>query len=127
MKGFRITPKYKAAVTIGAKLGLNETRAMDQGVLYEALNKAGCFWNVKIAEWEQADPNKADAPSDVIRVRVWAAADEVANITADLIEANRQVNPEWVLTEQSQAYLCRPPKQADARIYLTFKPKKDAP
>lgn len=107
----RQTQKYTKACEIATVN--HET----QESLYKQLNELGFFWNSKIQQWER-DDRLADPPSDLIRIRVWAAGDKVEQAANILIESVGQYGLK--LQEKSQSYPCRPPKQADSRIYLTF-------
>lgn len=89
----------------------------DQDSLYKQLNEIGFFWNSKLQQWER-DDRLAEKPSDLIRIRVWAAGDKVGQAADIFIESAGQYGLK--LQERSEAYPCRPPKQADSRIYLTF-------
>lgn len=89
----------------------------DQDSLYKQLNDLGFFWNSRLQQWER-DDRLADPPSDLIKIRVWAASDKVEQAADILIESARAYGLK--LQERSQVYACRPPKQADSRIYLTF-------
>jgi hypothetical protein len=54
----------------------------------------------------------------MIRIRVWAATEKVADAADAVAEAMPQYGLR--LIERSEPYICRPPKQAESRIYLTF-------
>ena len=105
------TKKYSKACEIAT---LNHET---QESLYKQLNQLGFFWDSKFQEWER-DNRLADPPSDLIRVRVWAATDKVEQAASILIESAQQYGLK--LQEKTEPYQCRPPKQKDSRIYLTF-------
>lgn len=88
-----------------------------QEQLYAELNRLGFYWNSKVQRWERND-QLADPPSQLLRVRVWAAAEKVEQMAEIAIESMQQYGLK--LLERSEPYPCRPPKQADSRIYLTF-------
>lgn len=88
-----------------------------QEQLYQELNRLGWWWNSKVQKWEHNE-QLAVPPTDLIRIRVWAAADEVAQAAAAVIEGLEQFDLK--LLERTEPYPCRPPKQAESRIYLTF-------
>lgn len=93
-----------------------------QEELYAELNRLGFFWNPKTQKWERND-QLADPPSKVVRIRVWAASHRVKQAAAALIESIEQYGLTFL--EQSEPYVCRPPKQNDSRIYLTFIDEND--
>lgn len=105
------TKKYSKACEIAT---LNHET---QESLYKQLNELGFFWNSKLQQWER-DDRIAEPPSDLIRIRVWAASDKVEQAADIFIESAGQYGLK--LQEKSEPYPCRPPKQADSRIYLTF-------
>jgi hypothetical protein len=107
----RQTVKYREACAIAT------LPHQTQDDLYRALNDLGFFWNSKTQKWERNE-RLADAPSSVIRIRVWAATEQVRQVAATVIESLAQYD--LSLIEQSEPYVCRPPKQLESRIYLTF-------
>ena len=105
------TKKYSKACEIAT---LNHE---SQESLYKQLNELGFFWDSKLQKWER-DDRIADPPSDLIRVRVWAATDKVEQAAHCFIESAQEYGLK--LQEQSGVYQNRPPKQNESRIYLTF-------
>ncbi|MFG6097349.1 hypothetical protein SPB21_18940 [Leptothoe sp. ISB3NOV94-8A] len=111
----RRTQKYLKALETAQ--GLNISQTEDQSTLYVALNEKNFFWDSGDQRWVPGmEPNPA---SDLIRIRVWAAAETVKD-AAQLI-VRRLTRDGLELIEQSDPYPCRPPKQLESRIYLTFR------
>jgi hypothetical protein len=88
-----------------------------QEQLYQELNRLVFFWNSKTQKWERND-QLADPPSNVVRIRVWAATEKIDQAADAVVESMQQYGLR--LVEKSEPYICRPPKQNDSRIYLTF-------
>ncbi|MEH2310734.1 MAG: hypothetical protein V7K35_04735 [Nostoc sp.] len=88
-----------------------------QDELYAELNRLGWYWTPAKQQWER-DETLAQPASKLIKVRVWAAKESVEN-TAELFLENAEING-LRLIEKSPPYPCRPPKQLESRIYLTF-------
>ena len=105
----KMTAKYTAALAAGRAEGLKETGEE----LYQALAKQTGFW-------ECAPIEDADAPSQFVRLRVWADAEIVEDFAGDIAGALEALG--FKLAEKSPAYPCRPPKQLEARVYLTLLP-----
>lgn len=59
----------------------------------------------------------ADPPSNLIRVRLWADASHVEQL-ADTVTQMLETSGYRVLERSN--YPCRPPKQLEARVYLTI-------
>ena len=110
-KSMKQTKKYSKAYEIAT---LNHET---QESLYKQLNKLGFFWDSKLQKWER-DDRIADPPTDLIRIRVWAATDKVDGAASILIESAQQYGLKF--QEKTEPYKCRPPKQNESRIYLTF-------
>lgn len=111
------TKKYTKACEIATLTHDN------QESLYKQLNALGFFWDSKIQNWLR-DDRLADAPTNLIRVRVWAATEKVEQAADCFIEACGEYDLK--LQEKSEPYQCRPPKQGESRIYLTFTDNKEA-
>jgi len=107
----RQTKKYRAAQEIAT------LTHQSQEDLYSQLNNLGWFWNSKNQTWER-DDRLAEPASNLLRIRVWAAADKVENLASIVAESLATYGLE--LLEQSEAYPCRPPKQSESRVYLTL-------
>lgn len=96
----------------------------NQEELYSLLQQHGYFWNSKARVWEFHEPEAAEPPTPLIMIRVWADAEITPKVADDLQYAldNYPRTAGWRLIKRSDAYLCRPPKQREARIYLEFLP-----
>ncbi len=116
----RMTAKYRGALYIANREGI--LAGDTQPELYEILQKAGFFWNSQAKEWEEFDPADADPPTKLIRIRVWADIDVVEDYADDLVSLidNKK---HFQLVERSKVCPCRPPKQLEGRVYLSFMPK----
>jgi hypothetical protein len=109
------TRKYVIAVETAK--GLNLLIPETAEALYTALNHRNFFWDREENRWVPG--SEPDEPTDRIRIRVWAESSKVSEVANNLIRRMTQAG--YVLTEKSEPYLCRPPKQAESRIYLTFR------
>jgi hypothetical protein len=78
----------------------------------------GYQWNSEAGTWDNWSAMDADQPTELIRVRAWARAEAVEMIADGIVEAMLAAGLQ--LVERSQPYVCRPPKQLESRIYLTF-------
>lgn len=105
------TKKYQGALTLLTFPHQNQEQ------LYQELNRSGFFWNSKTQKWEH-DNQVADPPSQVMRIRVWASTENIESLAVATIESLESYGLK--LLEKSEPYRCRPPKQNDSRIYLTF-------
>lgn len=112
----RMTVKYNKANVIANALGIDVNRR-EQPSLYAQLNEAGYFWNSDAQVWQQST-EPPDPPTQLIRVRVWAESSRVADAAADIVSSIELDG--YRLLEQSESYQCRPPKQLESRIYLSF-------
>lgn len=111
------TKKYTKACEIATLT--HET----QESLYQQLNELGFFWDSKLQQWER-DDRIADPPTDLIRVRVWANTDKVEQAAQCLIESAQEYGLKF--QEKTEPHKCRPPKQNESRIYLTFTDKESS-
>jgi len=109
------TVKYSSALDKCWELNL-PVRG-DQTAVYQRLMDAGYLWDSKIQVWLQLDAEPADAPSSVIRIRVWAEQGKAMGVAESVIHG---LGKQYKLIEQSGTYPCRPPKQKEERIYLSF-------
>lgn len=109
------TAKYSGACQKANEL--NIPIGQHQEELYQALNSQGFYWNSKEKSWEKLD-EEADPPTELIRIRVWTDARFVEKVANECIESLAQKGMR--LVEKSEVFKCRPPKQLEARIYLTF-------
>jgi hypothetical protein len=106
------TEKFRKAVDRYYQLKSPE-KYSTQDELYSLLNSHNYYWDSKNKLWELEET--PDPPSELVKIRVMAARDRVKTIVNDLSVEG------LVLVETSDPYPCRPPKQNDSRIYLTFK------
>lgn len=114
----RQTAKYKQALNFCENVFGSRLPHDSHEDLYQTLNERASFWNPDRGLWEEAK-TKADPPTQLIRVRVWADKNCVQAHANDIIYGLG--NQGFQLQEHSEMYVCRPPKQLEARIYLTFK------
>ena len=111
-----LTKKYRAALDISKK---EHIPAMGDSVsLYKSLADEQYFWYADEGEWKRVSPAEADAASTVLRIRVWADKKIVEDLARDM--ANMLEAAGFDLQDKSELYVCRPPKQLDGRVYLTF-------
>lgn len=111
----KMTAKYRGAVAIARTINIPITD--DQEALYAALGKANILWD-KMQGWCDVSQEPADQPSDLLRIRVWAKTEDVEAQARLIVQALTKGGHR--LVEQSQPYVCRPPKQLESRVYLTF-------
>lgn len=112
----KLTRKYKIALSLADELDISERD--NQEKLYRLLNEAGYFWDASTQVWQQLTTD-ADPPTELIRVRVWAESSKVDGAAYQLRVATEEIGYQFL--EKSDSYPCRPPKQLESRIYLTFK------
>lgn len=110
------TVKYVKASELGQLLGM--PTGNNQEALYSSLNDAGYFWDSNTQQWQQSN-EPADSPTDLVRVRVWTNTAKVRGAAHHIKGVMEEAGFE--LLEQSEPYACRPPKQLESRIYLTFR------
>ncbi len=110
------TRKYKTAAQLADQLDISERD--NQEKLYRLLNEEGHYWDATTQAWQRLTED-ADPPTELIRVRVWAESSKVGGAAYQLRVAMEDIGYQFM--EQSESYPCRPPKQLESRIYLTFK------
>ncbi len=112
----KMTAKYSGAVGIAhrKRIGISG----DQEELYALLAKAGFWWDSQLQTWSEVSNEAADEPSNLLRVRVWAKTKDVESQARLIVRT--LTSGGYRLVEQSQPYICRPPKQLESRVYLTF-------
>lgn len=115
-----MTKKFTAGLAAARKYKIGFERN-DQAATYRALEAAGYHWNRDSGKWEDWGAMAANPATELIRLRVWAAGGVVEMIADGVSEAMRAAG--LVLVERSAAYPCRPPQQAESRIYLSFRPR----
>lgn len=110
------TRKYVTACEIAERLNIAERD--NQETLYRLLNEQGYYWDSGLQQWQELSQD-ADPPTDLIRVRVWAEDSKVRGAAYQLRVAMEAQG--YIFLEQSEVYPCRPPKQLESRIYMTFR------
>ncbi len=116
----KMTAKYKGAVETARSHNLPVPATKNQEALYDLLQKNSFFWDSRAKQWNKHDLKKADPATELVNLRVWAEAETVEFVARD-IAAMMQAQG-YRLVETSKPYLCRPPKQLEARVYLKFLP-----
>lgn len=120
----KMTAKYTKALHTAryeAKLSPEIIRFFQsQEELYAGLQYEGYFWNSKTQVWEFHEPEAAHYPTHLVMVRVWAESSVVDNAADAIID---RISDKFALVERSTQYQCRPPKQAESRVYLKFMPR----
>lgn len=112
----KLTVKYRLACECANSLQIEVSE--NQETLYRVLNEQGWYWDSSIQEWKQfTEP--ADPPTELIRIRVWSDRSRVEGAAYQLRVAMEEQG--YIFLEQSEPYACRPPKQLEYRVYLTFK------
>lgn len=110
------TVKYREAFDLAEQLQIAERDNQDS--LYRLLREAGYYWDSGSQTWQQLSQD-ADPPSDLIKVRVSGESSQIQRIANHLRDG--MLVHGYVFLEESEPYPCRPPKQLESRIYLTFK------
>jgi len=107
------TKKYIAGEAVALKADLTFQNQTD---LYDQLVQLGYMWDSKTGEWLHLPSMEADEPSKLIKVRVWADTknlDYEVNYIVDRLQG-------YELVKRSKVCPCKPPKQREGRVYLTF-------
>ena len=117
----RETKKFKTAYAKGIeqKLFTRKDSLESQDWLYRKLNDLGIFWDSKLGEWIEFQKEPANAPTPLIRVRVWGATGKSLDEAVSMVKAAFGNGFECV--NHSLPYVCRPPQQLESRIYLEFR------
>ncbi len=105
------TRKFVATEKIALEIGVN----IDENI-YQNLEENNYFWDSKLGEWFLGEA--AHPPSSLVKIRVWANSNHIKQ-DCDII-INSLCDNGFALEEKSEPYTCRPPKQLESRIYLTF-------
>lgn len=108
------TKKYIAAEIIANKLGVS----IDKNI-YLKLQENNYFWDSDKGEWFLGQ--EAEPATELVKIRVWADRAKIDRDCLAIIASLEEFD--FALEEKSEPYLCRPPKQNEARIYLTFRRK----
>lgn len=113
----KLTAKYQAALAAAKEEGLSAMP--NQEALYQEIGKRGYFWTPTEGRWIIAPVEDAEPASTALKIRVWCDMEIVEDIAGDIV---RELTERLALklVEQSPVYPCRPPKQLDGRVYLTF-------
>ena len=110
------TEKFVKAIQIAG----SRFRNISHESLYQMMGEGGYYWNARSKEWVYAPAESNDPPTQLHRVRVWAAKEQVESLGSAIIESLTRQG--YRLDERSAVYPCRPPKGNEARIYLSFHP-----
>lgn len=114
----KMTRKYSAAQNKAFQIKISIPNDAEQ--LYKALVEIGYQWDSDKGKWTYLPAEPADAPTDLLMVRVWAEKELVAHAADRIV---KHMASAYQLIERSDPYPCRPPKQLESRIYLKFMPK----
>lgn len=109
------TAKYVKALVAANEVAIVSTD--NKELLYQQLNQENYYWDASTKTWtrSQTEPNSLIG---LVRVRVLAETAKVAEVAEDIRTV--MVAGGYKLVEESLPYACRPPAQAESRIYLTF-------
>jgi hypothetical protein len=112
----RRTKKYVAAESFFRGAGIRISGDAEE--MYQTMADHGYQWNSESGTWDDWGAMPRDQPTELIRVRAWARAEAVEMVADGITEAMLAAG--LVLVERSKPYPCRPPKQLESRVYLTF-------
>jgi hypothetical protein len=112
----RQTRKWVTACELADRLRIEICE--NQETVYSELNEAQYYWQSDRQDWILIN-TPADAPTELIKVRVWSDHTKVEGAAYQLRLAMEDQGYKFV--EQSERYKCRPPKQLESRIYMTFR------
>lgn len=115
----RLTAKYRAALETVRALRWDDSGTQEE--LYARLEERLFAWDSKTKKWQELGKLPADPPTPLVMVRVWAETGKV-EAAADTVQRAYEVMG-YRLVERSRAYVCRPPKQLESRVYLKFLPE----
>lgn len=110
------TKKYSSAIVLVNQLQISQVNSQEE--TYKRINEQGYYWDSKSGQWQNLNQD-ADLPTELIKIRVWAESSQVASIAHQVRVSMQVLGHEFL--EQSDVYPCRPPKQLESRIYLSFK------
>jgi len=111
----RLTRKYSSAIDLLQSLQL--PLSGNQEEIYDRLNQQSYYWDSALKNWIKNDISP-DSPTELIRVRVWADSRFVEVVAQDCIQS--LASKGFRCVDKSEAFPCRPPKQLESRIYLSF-------
>jgi hypothetical protein len=89
----------------------------NQEELYQELNRLGYYWDALDKKWIR-DERLANPPKQGVDIRVWADKDYTEEHAETLVQLFLKNG--YRLSNRSGTYPCRPPKQNESRIYLSF-------
>jgi hypothetical protein len=112
----KMTKKYSAAINVALKKNIPPTPKQDD--MYAALEAVGIIWDSSQGAWNDTSNVPAEPASEVLRVRVWAKTEDVETQAGQVMQA--LISSGYVFLERSRPYVCRPPKQLESRVYLSF-------
>ena len=115
----KLTKKYTSATKVLNQLNLPVID--DNNQLYDKLTRLDYNWDSVTKQWFKSSLPQLP-PTDLIRVRVWGDARSI-ELSANNVVKELESSLNWELVERSSGYMCRPPKQSEARVYLSFKPR----
>lgn len=110
----RRTKKYVAALATARSLQVSTN--CDQAELYSRLQSKNFFWDSGDGRWVAG--TAPDPATALVRIRVWASSETVPDVAEEVVR--RMTRAGYSLVERSEPYQCRPPKQLESRVYLTF-------
>lgn len=110
------TEKFVKAVAIAG----NRFRNTSHEALYQLMSEAQYYWDSRSKTWVQSPSELNDPATQLHRVRVWAAKEQIEGLATAIIQSLTAQG--YRLDERSAVYPCRPPKGNEARIYLSFQP-----
>ena len=116
----RQTKKFSLAIdTAISQKFIASKNVESQDWLYQKLVGNGFFWDSKQGKWVNFQKEPANAPTPLIRVRVWGETGEKLDEAVSMIKG--AFGNGFELVNQSLPYVCRPPQQLESRVYLEFK------
>lgn len=90
---------------------------------YKRLIAAGYMWDSKLQVWIYLAGEPVEPASPLVRIRVWAEKGKASPL-ADLVKQALCDDGPYDLVDKSDAYPCRPPKQSEERVYMSFVRRK---
>ena len=109
----RKTQKFRYAARLYYQLKLTE-KFNNQEQLYSLLISNNYYWNSQEKIWEKG--GIPEPPSELVKIRITCDRDRL-----DSVVKNMSIKGLYLL-EISDPFPCRPPRQNDIRVYLSFKP-----
>lgn len=110
------TRKYKTACELADQLNISDRTNQER--LYHLLNEQNYYWDSGTQAWQLLQQD-AKPPTELIHVRVLAEASRVEGAAYQVRLGLEEQG--YIFLEESEPYTCRPPKQLESRIYLSFK------